>query len=141
MGNNNQTEYNEEYYPQEGYDQDYYSEGDETDTIIEISEQVFSEKIRKIQKQMGELNEFKTLAETKLNNATTRLKRIENSIDKLQIAILEKIGSYGTGLDSIKKEMSMMQDSFSKTLPILASKHSNTSINKKSVKSILKKKK
>ena len=32
----------------------------------------------------------------------------------MQIAILEKVGSYGQNLDSIKKEMSMMQDSFTK---------------------------
>ena len=38
----------------------------------------------------------------------------------MQIKILEKVGSYGGGLESIKKEMEMMQDSFSKTLPMLA---------------------
>ena len=88
--------------------------------MIEIAEQVFAEKIRKIQKQLEDLNEFKTLADTKLTHATNRLRRIEETIDKLQMAILEKVGSYGRGLDSIKKEMSMMQDSFSKTLPTLA---------------------
>ena len=40
------------------------------------------------------------------------MKRIESIIDKLQSSILEKVGSYGSNLDSIKKEMSMMQDSF-----------------------------
>ena len=127
-----QTGYSEEYYPQEGYGQDYGSYGGGTDTMIEIAEQVFSEKIRKIQKQLEDLNEFKTLAETKLTNATTRLKRIEETMDKLQMAILEKVGSYGRGLDSIKKEMSMMQSSFSKTLPVLAAKHHPT-IHKKPV--------
>jgi len=43
-----------------------------------------------------------------------RLKKIETTMDKLQIAILEKVGSYGQNLDGIRKEMSMMQDSFSK---------------------------
>jgi len=42
------------------------------------------------------------------------LKRMEKTIDKLQMAILEKVGSYGRGLESIKKEMIMMQDSFGK---------------------------
>ena len=99
--------------------------------MIEIAEQVFAEKMRKMQKQLEDLNEFKTLAETKLTNTTNRLKRIESTIDKLQIAILEKVGSYGRGLDSIKKEMSMMQDSFSKTLPALVSKHSRPRTRKK----------
>ncbi len=125
-GNYGGQGYSEEYYPQEGYyAQDYYG-GYGTDNMIEIAEQVFSEKIRKIQKQLEELNEFKILAETRLSSATNRLKRIEEAIDNLQIAILEKIGSYGRGLENIKKEMSMMQDSFSKTLPVLASRHTHT---------------
>ena len=139
-----QTGYSEEYYPQEGYEQDYGSYGGGTDTMIEIAEQVFAEKMRKIQKQLEDLNEFKALAETKLDNATSRLKRIEETIDKLQIAILEKVGSYGRGLDSIKKEMSMMQDSFSKTLPILAAQHSHPITHKKPIakkKTVSKKKK
>ena len=43
-------------------------------------------------------------------------KRIENIIDKLQISILEKVGSYGKNLENTKKEMSMMQDSFRKVM-------------------------
>jgi hypothetical protein len=39
---------------------------------------------------------------------------MENVFDKLQITILEKIGSYGQNLENIKKEMEMMQNSFSK---------------------------
>jgi hypothetical protein len=111
------------YAPQPGYDQqevyqqenyDGYSEG--TDNMIEIAEQIFSEKIKKLQKQVENINEFKTSAQTEINNTTEKLKRIETIIDKLQIAILEKIGSYGKNLESIKKEMSMMQDSFGKVV-------------------------
>ncbi len=138
-----QTGYSEEYYPQEGYEQDYGSYGGgTTDTMIEIAEQVFAEKMRKMQKQLEDLNEFKTLAETKLTNTMNRLKRIENTIDKLQIAILEKVGSYGRGLDSIKKEMSMMQDSFSKTLPALVHRqtHHTTATPKPAIKKAVVKK-
>jgi len=106
----------QEYYQQEGY---AYAASD-TGTLIEIAEQVFSDKIKKIQKQMDSLNEFKTLSETRLSNVEERLKRIEAVIDKLQLSILDKVGSYGDGIDSIKNEMSMMQDSFSKALnPLL----------------------
>ena len=138
-----QTGYSEEYYPQEGYEEDYGGLGGGTDTMIEIAEQVFAEKMRKIQRQLEDLNEFKTLTETKLNNATSRLKRIEQVMDKLQMAILEKVGSYGRGLDSIKKEMSMMQDSFSKTLPALVAKHSHAVVHKKPIvkKTVSRKKK
>ena len=111
-----QSEYaQQEYYPEEGYE-DYSQEGTNTDTMIEIAEQVFSEKMKKITKQLADLNEFKTLAQVKIENSVERLKRIETIIDKLQISIIEKVGSYGQNLDSIKKEMSMMQNSFGKVI-------------------------
>jgi len=107
----------EEYYPQEGYGE---SEGGyDTETFIEIADQVFSEKIKKEKKQIEALNEFATLAETKISNNHERIKRMEAIIDKLQIAILEKIGSYGKSLESIKSEMEMVQDSFEKIIPKL----------------------
>jgi len=118
----------ESYYPQ---DQEYYQgapqQGEEfesnqgqrfdTDTIIEVSEQVFMEKIQKIQKHVEEISEFKTLSEARIENLLERTKKIESLMDRLQIAILEKIASYGSNLESIKKEMSMMQDSFGKMIP------------------------
>lgn len=118
------------YTPQpqgQGYDQqqNYYQGYDSnqtinTDTIVEVAEQVFDEKISDISKKIDSNEEFKTLTQSRLDQLNDRLKRIEIVIDKLQAAILDKIGSYGENLDSIKKEMSMMQDSFSKTLnPLL----------------------
>lgn len=104
-----------------------------TDTMIEVAEQVFSEKIKKIQKQVEEINEFKTLAQTKLDNSIDRLKKIETTMDKLQVAILDKVGSYGKNLDEIKKEMSMMQDSFGKIVKGIAEgkHHTSTTTHKK----------
>ena len=78
--------------------------------------------MQKMQKQVEEFSEFRALAESKIENLSERTKRMETMIDKLQIAILEKIGSYGGKLDSVKKEMSMMQESFSKIINPLAEK-------------------
>ncbi|GBE19794.1 MAG TPA: hypothetical protein ENG87_03415 [Candidatus Pacearchaeota archaeon] len=132
----------QEGYPQESYG---YSGGGATDidTMIEISEQVFSEKIQKIQKKVDDLNEFKTLAQTKIDHTSERLKRVETTMDKLQIAILDKIGSYGKNLESMKKEMSMMQNSFGKMVGKVVEKaaaHHTTSA-KKTVKKKTSKKK
>ncbi len=118
----------DEYYPKQsgGYDssQQYYGSGGiSTGTVIEISEQVFSENIEKIRKKIEDIEEFKTLSETKIKNLSERLKRIETIIDKLQISILDKVGSYGDNIESIKKEMSMMQDSFNK---VISSTHKTT---------------
>ena len=115
-----EPEQDQTYYPQQDY-QDYgyaptedTSGGIDSDTMIEISEQVFSEKSKPIQKSVDDLSEISTLIQSKIENFSDRLKRIESTIDKLQNAILEKIGAYGTNIDSIKKEMGMMQDSFGK---------------------------
>lgn len=108
------------YYPQpqQGQSQgqeDYYSPGEfDTSTIIEISEQVFSEKIQILQKKIEEVTEFKALTESKMTNLLERIKNIEKVINNLQISILKKVGSYGGNLENIKNEMSMMQDSFRK---------------------------
>ncbi|MCK5149765.1 hypothetical protein KAJ87_02475 [Candidatus Pacearchaeota archaeon] len=106
--------------PQETYQQEenygYSPETTSSDMTIEIAEQVFSEKIKKTQKQVEDLVEFKTLSEVKIENIADRLKRMENIIDKLQIEILGKIGAYGKNIEGIKKEMSMMQDSFGKVI-------------------------
>lgn len=108
-------EYSENYAPQQ---QDYesYAPSYDSDIMIEIAEQVFAEKIKKIQKHVDESEEFKTLTRIKIDDIAERLKRIETTIDKLQITILEKVGSYGKNLESTKKEMEMMQDSFRKII-------------------------
>lgn len=118
-----QQQYNpQEYTPQETqqYQQGYEqyapapSPALDTDTIMEISDQIFSDRIKKFQKVLDATSEAAVVLQSKFENVSERLKKIETMIDKLQIAILEKVGSYGQNLESVKKEMSMMQDSFSK---------------------------
>ena len=118
-----QETYSQDYYPQQTENYGYSAGATDTSSLIEISEQVFSDKIKKVQSTLDSLNEFKTLADTKLKLIEERLKRIESTIDQLQISILDKIGSYGDNLHSIKKEMSMMQDSFGKAINPLLDKY------------------
>jgi hypothetical protein len=115
-----------QYYPESPYgtQQEQYpiqqSYGIDADSVMEISEKVFDEKIKKIQKQVSEIAEFKTISQTKIEGISERLKKVEAMIDQLQIKILEKVSSYGENLESIKNEMGMMQDSFQKMInPIL----------------------
>jgi len=116
-------EVGEAYAPEGAAGAEYYQEapaggygavGMDSDTIIELANQVFSEKMKKPQKTVDELNEFKSLSQVKIDNMEERLKKLEKIIDALQIQILEKVGSYGASLQSTKKEMAMMQDSFRK---------------------------
>lgn len=113
----------EEYYqdPYQGAGQSYA--GTDADTMIEIAQQVFSEKIRKIQQQIDDMSEFRTIYQTRTDAIYERLKKIEGTIDRLQSAILEKVGSYGQGIESVKKELSMMQDTYGKIVDAVADKH------------------
>jgi hypothetical protein len=106
----------QQYYQPAEQQQQQYTQGVDTDMIMEIADQIFSEKIKKIQKQSDANFENVSLLQSKAENISERLKKIETTIDKLQIAILERVGSYGQNLESIKKEMSMMGDSFSKMI-------------------------
>ena len=104
------------YQPQEQQYQEYSEPNSNPDLMMEVADQVVSEKTKKIQKTIDNHSEKIILLQNKFENSSERLKKIENIIDKMQIAILEKVGSYGQNLESVKKEMSMMQDSFSKMI-------------------------
>ena len=39
---------------------------------------------------------------------------MERQFDKMQIAILERVGSFGKNVDSLRKEVEMVEDSFEK---------------------------
>ena len=86
----------------------------DSDTIIEIANQVFSEKIKKMQKQVDDIVELKTVVQVKVDSIDTRLKRIEKIIDTLQIKVLEKVGSFGREIATTKKEVAMVEDSLGK---------------------------
>ena len=81
---------------------------------MDVAEQVFQENTKKMQKQLETLEQFKNLSVIQLQNLSDRLKRMELMFDKLQIAIVERVGSYGKELSSLKKEVTMVEDSFSK---------------------------
>jgi len=122
-----QQYYSENPYEQQGgnYEQQNYNPGQtNSETIMELSEQVFDEKIKKFEKQISESSEFKNTAQSRIDNISERLKRIEGIIDQLNIKILEKVSSYNDSLNSIKGEMSMMEDSFQKMINPVLDKHS-----------------
>jgi hypothetical protein len=120
-----QQEYPQEYqqYPQ--YQQPYSQPSISSDTMTEIAEQVSHEKIAEFEKKTGNLREFRTITEAKLANLDERLKKIENIIEKLQLAILGKVSDNMQDIKEIKSEMRGMQETFSKLVnPILDKKRS-----------------
>ncbi|MBT4376795.1 hypothetical protein HOD29_05460 [archaeon] len=120
-----QPQYQEETYEQqEGYAPQEYYAGGGTDASIEVAEQVFSEKIKKVDKKLKDLNEFKTIYQTRIDDVVDRLKRMEKMFDKMQLVILEKVGEYGKNVSNVKKELEMIEDTFSKVVnPLTDKKH------------------
>lgn len=102
------------YADQGGYDDYGGGQMGSTDTMIEVAEQVFLEKMKELAKEIKALTEFKTIFEIKVNNMTSRLERMEKNFDKMQLSILDKVSEYGRGIDHVKKELQMVEDSISK---------------------------
>jgi len=105
----------QQYYEEGSYAQQP-SGGIDSDTIIEISNQVFSEKTKKIQNQIDDIAELKSIIQVKVDGIDERLKRIEKIIDNLQIKIIEKVGTYGRELETTKKEVAMVEETLGKVI-------------------------
>lgn len=111
----------QEYYtpqPQAYSEQDYYpgQEGYGTETISEIAEQVVTEKLEDYKTKVGDVASFKSQIQNQVNNIDDRLKRIEASIDKLQNAILGKIGEYGENYAMVHKDLDNLHGTVSKLM-------------------------
>lgn len=119
----------QEFYPQDNYyqqtpqaygQQDYYApQGSGTsdiETISEIAEQVATEKINDYKKGVGDIISFKNNIQDKVDDIDDRLKRIETSIDKLQQAIIGKIGEFGENNAMIQKDLENIHGTMSKLM-------------------------
>lgn len=112
---------NQEYYqqtPQAYSGQEYYPQTNapDTETISEIVEQVVSEKLEKFQEKTGDIGQFQTTIRERVSNIDERLKRIENSIDKLQQAVIGKIGEFGESSAMVHKDLENLHGTVSKLM-------------------------
>lgn len=89
-----------------------YAQGMSSDTMTEISEQVFTEKISSLKREVDKISELKTVVSSKVDYLDERLKRIEKIIDRLQLSVLQKVGEYVTNVEDLKKEVIETQKSF-----------------------------
>ena len=105
--------YNDRAYPE----YQPYQEGMSSDVIKEISEQVVEERLNVLKDKMEEAIKFKIPAETKLKNIDERMRNVEQVLDKLQLAILSRIGEYVGDVKDIKHELEETQKSFKSLLP------------------------
>lgn len=116
-----QQQYAEYPYPQP---QEQYSsyQPASTENLTEITEQIIEEKINEIRKKLADISNYKLITDRKIKNIDERLKKIESYIEELQMKILGKISSSAESIQDVKKEMELMQDSFSKVINPLIDK-------------------
>lgn len=110
-----QSSYPQDYaqYPQY---QSYPQYGTEADTISDIAEQVLLEKISPLKSKIEAVLDLRSILETKISLIDDRLKRIEKIIDRLELSILQKVGSQLQNIEDIKSEMIETQKSFKSLL-------------------------
>jgi hypothetical protein len=111
-----------ESYSQPQYDQSYSGQsyyqpaGLDTETISEIAEQIVIEKFEDFSRRVGDLVSFRLDINDKIKDIEERIKRLEASLDKVQQAVIGKIGEYGDNLSLIKRDMSSIHDTMSKLM-------------------------
>lgn len=102
----------QDYYGQTYGQYQPYQESLSSDVISEIAEQVVSEKLSLLNEKLEKAIDFKTTAEARITSLSERLIRIEQILDKLQIALLHKVGEYVQDVADMKKELVETQKSF-----------------------------
>ncbi len=102
------------YSSQQYQDYSYqsYSPSVSAETMTDIAESVVAEKLSKTTNKLEKVLDMKTNFETRIDTLSDRLQRIEKIIDKLQLSILEKVGSYVTDVSDLKKELVETQKTF-----------------------------
>ena len=96
------------YYPQSG--------GMDTETITEIADQVITEKLQEQQEKTGDIVAFKSTTEEQIQNLDARLAQIEQSIEQLQQAVIQKVGEFGENSEYIKKDLDNLHNTVSKLM-------------------------
>lgn len=116
-----QPQYPEQYGQQASYQpqyaaQQYPSMGIDTETITQISEQIINEKLKELKDSMGDIASFKSNTQERISDLNDRLKRIENSLDKIQQAIIGKVGEFGESVAYIHKDLENLHETTSKLM-------------------------
>ncbi|MBT7705818.1 hypothetical protein HN747_00040 [archaeon] len=110
----------QDYYTQtpdaynQGYDNGGYGAASfDSDSISEISQQVVDEGFKQYKKKTGDIISFKNSTEEKLSDLSSRLERLEKTIDKLQSSIIQKVGEFGENTAYIRKDLESLHETTS----------------------------
>ncbi len=84
----------------------------------ELIEAIIDEKWNELVKDITKIIEWKSAAENRLGGMEQKLADLQNSFDKLQQAIIGKIGDYDKHILDVGAEIQAMEKVFSKVLPV-----------------------
>ncbi len=124
-------EQNQQMEQTPGQDQNYYAPAPQSysgqenytpqassdmEVITEIAEQVTSEKIDELKRKIGDIPSFKSEIKDSISDLNERLRRIENSLDKINQAVIGKIGEYGENTSLIQRDLTNIHQTMSKMM-------------------------
>ena len=125
--NPSQSNLSQSAYPEQSPEYQYpqyepYTGNISSDVVNEVAEQIIVEKLSPLKEKIERALDFKNIIDAKVEYIDERLKRIEKTIDRLQLSILQKVGDYMTNVDDIKQELIETQKSFKSLIPQLQPK-------------------
>jgi len=124
-------------YPQETYDPNLYPEysppeSTDFEAINDITNQLIDEKMQNLKKDLSISIKSKEQTTEKILQIESRLDKIENTLNELQMSLIRKIGDYGENIDNISKELKATQNAFAKVIdPIIDEKKESKPSTKK----------
>ena len=122
------SQYSQEYAPtdqqyQQDYQEPYYQQGIDIETVREIAKQIIEESTNKMRTQVAEIIKLRSELKFQIQNVENRLAKLEATMENLQNAILKKVGDYGQAITDLSEEVKTTQQSFSKIInPIIDNK-------------------
>ena len=93
-----------------------YESRPSTEVIEEIAEEIINEKWRDFKTRAGDFGMLRKYFEGKINSLSSRMKKIENYMDKIQNSVVVRIREYESQLKILRAEIQALETAFSKIL-------------------------
>ncbi len=101
---------------QEQFEGGEYGFGNESQ-IEEIAEAIIDEKWGELVKNINKIIEWKNATEARINSLDQAFKDLKHEFDKLQTAVVGKVGEYDKNILEVGAEIKAMEKVFQKVLP------------------------
>ncbi len=105
----------EPYAPQQRYE----APEQKTESFEEIAESIVEEKWHELTRDLGKMNEWKELINSRLDKVEQNLVDLKSDVENLHKAVVAKIGDYDKNLLDVGTEIKAMEKVFQKVLPTL----------------------